>query len=174
MPTWVETDRIQMDDFNDMTDKLDAAIAAVNQRIDQVNPVVKLKELLLTENQSQVNLDLSDVDWSPYTGARIWMECKTTSSSSTVEELRIRVNDATNYSNASNYLVTREFSSKIIFFGNFIFSPALICQGETIVTTNLQEFISGCSGSSFTKFTVTLRYGSVSAGTKIIAYGTRL
>ena len=26
LPTWVETDRIQMDDFNDMTDKLDAAL----------------------------------------------------------------------------------------------------------------------------------------------------
>ena len=51
LPTWVETDRIQMDDFNDMTDKLDAAIAAVNQRIDQVNPVVKLKEVVLCEQQ---------------------------------------------------------------------------------------------------------------------------
>ena len=50
LPTWVKEDRIRMEDFNDMTDKLDAAIAAVNQRIDQVNPVVKLKELLLTEN----------------------------------------------------------------------------------------------------------------------------
>ena len=26
LPTWVETDRIQMEDFNDMTEKLDAAL----------------------------------------------------------------------------------------------------------------------------------------------------
>ena len=52
LPTWVKEDRIRMEDFNDMTDKLDAAIAAVNQRIDQVNPVVKLKEVVLSSSQN--------------------------------------------------------------------------------------------------------------------------
>ena len=34
LPTWVETDRIQMDDFNDMTEKLDAALVEVQNSVD--------------------------------------------------------------------------------------------------------------------------------------------
>ena len=33
LPTWVETDRIQMDDFNDMTDKLDVALAEQSETL---------------------------------------------------------------------------------------------------------------------------------------------
>ena len=33
LPTWVETDRIQMDDFNDMTDKIDAALGEQSETL---------------------------------------------------------------------------------------------------------------------------------------------
>ena len=93
LPTWVESDRIQMDDFNDMTDKLDAAIAAVNQRIDQVNPVVKLKEVVLTSNQSRVDIDLSDVDWSKYIAAKLYINYTLTSPQTSLVTLKVQVND---------------------------------------------------------------------------------
>ena len=35
LPTWVETDRIQMDDFNDMTDKIDTALGEQSEALAQ-------------------------------------------------------------------------------------------------------------------------------------------
>ena len=40
LPTWVETDRIQMDDFNDMTEKIDTALGEQSQELEALTAAV--------------------------------------------------------------------------------------------------------------------------------------
>ena len=43
LPTWVETDRIQMDDFNDMTDKIDTALDNLQAEVNASGTIINTK-----------------------------------------------------------------------------------------------------------------------------------
>ena len=59
---WDKTDRIQMEDFNADNDKIDAALAGIAA----ANQYVKIKEMTTPSTSSQVNFDVSDVDFTEY------------------------------------------------------------------------------------------------------------
>ena len=62
LPQWVETDRIMMDDFNDMTAKLDSGLAELSEQ----SPYIPLKDQTIQENQFSLYMDLSDIDWNQW------------------------------------------------------------------------------------------------------------
>ena len=65
LPKWEKTDRIQMKDFNDMTATLDAnadAVAAETTARVAGDALVKLKEITVTSEIAQIDMDFSDID----------------------------------------------------------------------------------------------------------------
>ena len=69
LPKWEKTDRIQMKDFNDMTATLDAALKANADAIAAEttariagDALVKLKEITVTSEIAQIDMDFSDID----------------------------------------------------------------------------------------------------------------
>ena len=69
LPKWEKTDRIQMKDFNDMTATLDAALKANADAIAAETTarvagdmLVKLKEITVTSEIAQIDMDFSDID----------------------------------------------------------------------------------------------------------------
>ena len=63
LPKWEKTDRIQMKDFNDAMERIDAAVAAM--------PIVKLMDVTLTQAQTSVTLDFSNIDLTQYAELKI-------------------------------------------------------------------------------------------------------
>lgn len=64
---WDAEDRILREDFNRDNEKIDAAIA-------DANPLQDLGTVVLEQNGSELNLDLSGVDWSRYWEVRVYFE----------------------------------------------------------------------------------------------------
>ena len=69
LPKWEKTDRIQMKDFNDMTATLDAALKANADAVAAETTarvagdvLVKLKEITVTSEIAQIDMDFSDID----------------------------------------------------------------------------------------------------------------
>ena len=69
LPKWEKTDRVQMKDFNDMTATLDAALKANADAIAAETTarvagdvLVKLKEITVTSEIAQIDMDFSDID----------------------------------------------------------------------------------------------------------------
>ena len=66
LPKWEKTDRIQMKDFNDMTATLDAALKAnadaIAAETTARDALVKLKEITVTSEIAQIDMDFSDID----------------------------------------------------------------------------------------------------------------
>ena len=60
LPTWVETDRILRTDFNDMTDKLDAALAGLAGR----TGLVPIDAWEVTETFRTAIIPVAAVDWT--------------------------------------------------------------------------------------------------------------
>lgn len=59
LPQWEETDRIQMDDFNDAFDKIDTAVGNAAR-------LVKLKEVALPSPSTTFSVALNDIDWDKW------------------------------------------------------------------------------------------------------------
>ena len=59
---WVETDRVLMEDFNDNNEKIDAAIAAVQETV----RYVLIAEATLNTAGSRLSMNVFNVDWSSY------------------------------------------------------------------------------------------------------------
>ena len=64
---WDAEDRILREDFNSDNEKIDAAIA-------DANPLQDLGTVVLEQNGSELNLNLSGVDWSQYWEVRVYFE----------------------------------------------------------------------------------------------------
>ena len=71
LPQWVETDRILMEDFNDMTEKIDAAIFS------RLGPAEVIQQLTITNDTDwgEVILDISDLDWSQWSFLMVEYRC---------------------------------------------------------------------------------------------------
>ena len=71
LPQWVETDRILMDDFNDMNEALDEAIFS------RLGPAEVIQQLAITRGMEvgDVTLDFSTVDWSKWSLAMLEYRC---------------------------------------------------------------------------------------------------
>ena len=95
---WDAGDRVLREDFNADNQKLDAALAAVNGRIDSVNPLVKLRTVSCSGTQQDV--DVSDVDWNVYRALHIYFDLQFPSTSATGN---LRLN---NRSDSSAYLTS--------------------------------------------------------------------
>jgi hypothetical protein len=59
---WDETDRILREDFNEDNAKIDAAIACIDSR----SNFVKIKELTTSADSAQIDVDVSDIDFSQW------------------------------------------------------------------------------------------------------------
>jgi len=59
---WAKSDRILMEDFNADNAKIDAAIQAVYAAM----PYVFLRKIVTETDAQQVDVDISDIDWSEY------------------------------------------------------------------------------------------------------------
>ena len=59
---WVSADRIQMEDFNADNAKLESALTSLNE----ASRYVYLKTVTTTEDLTQVDIDLTDIDWTVY------------------------------------------------------------------------------------------------------------
>ena len=62
LPQWVDSDRIMMDDFNDMTAKLDSGLAAAVTAAAEANCYIRLLQLTTTENLTRINLPLTGIE----------------------------------------------------------------------------------------------------------------
>lgn len=62
---WEKPDRILMDDFNRDNEKIDAALAAM--------PLRKLMDITTEQDVTQVDLDLSGLDLTPYSSLQVEM-----------------------------------------------------------------------------------------------------
>ena len=68
LPQWVETDRIMMDDFNDLTAKLDSGL----QQLVEGTPLAKLDKI--TASAARQALDVSGTDWDKYRALHIYFD----------------------------------------------------------------------------------------------------
>ena len=69
LPQWVESDRIMMDDFNDMAAKIDEGIAAVAEDVEETAEAIswrKVLDLTLEAETQKWNIDMSGIDLSQY------------------------------------------------------------------------------------------------------------
>ena len=89
LPKWAMTDRIQMEDFNSMTGRLDTALTqqaaalsaetssretameAVNTELAKKCAFVKLKEQNISSAQDKVNVYVTGIDWSRWQNIHI-------------------------------------------------------------------------------------------------------
>lgn len=84
---WEQDDRIQMEDFNADNAKIDAAIAEKANSADlpaaiaAASPIVKLKDLTLTANTRQWDIDMSGIDLAQYQKLLIYPKLRSNSSS---------------------------------------------------------------------------------------------
>ena len=97
---WDAEDRILREDFNSDNEKIDGAIA-------DANPLQDLGTVVLEQNGSELNLDLSGVDWSRYWEVRVYFELAGTQ----YDTVAVSVNkDQEHYfnslGNSSSYLVS--------------------------------------------------------------------
>ena len=60
LPQWVETDRILMEDFNDMTQKLETALS------DKLGKIEVIQTVDAVSNTNLMAIDLTDFDWSAW------------------------------------------------------------------------------------------------------------
>ncbi len=102
---WDAEDRILRENFNSDNEKIDAAIA-------DANPLQDLGTVVLEQNGSELNLDLSGVDWSQYWEVRVYFELAGTGNGT----LNIRFNHATSgyfnsMGNPGNYLASFSLST---------------------------------------------------------------
>ena len=74
LPQLVETDRLMMSDFNDMTQKIDEGMGTLDARITAA-PYAKIKTLTVATAAATVNLDVSDVDFSQYLKVELFFQC---------------------------------------------------------------------------------------------------
>lgn len=82
---WVESDRVLMEDFNRDNAKIDAALAA--------SPIVRVKDITLSEATIQYNFPLHDIQWENY--VELILLAKMTSSTTATNPLTVRLdNDA--------------------------------------------------------------------------------
>ena len=86
LPQWVDSDRIMMDDFNDMTQKLDTGLAELEEELTALSNrsrFTKLKEVHINAATTSFEIDLSDIDWTqwanihldylPTNGSQMWL-----------------------------------------------------------------------------------------------------
>lgn len=73
LPSWDSDDRILRTDFNDLTEKTDtaladnaAAIAAETEARETGDLYVKLAEIITTEDEEQVSINMRSMDMTPY------------------------------------------------------------------------------------------------------------
>ena len=79
LPVWAETDRILMDDFNDMTETIDQALAG------KVGTMEHIQTVTATRNASVLEIDLTDFDWSGWNILFFQFRCNGDSYSNTLQ-----------------------------------------------------------------------------------------
>lgn len=98
---WEATDRIMREDFNTDNTNIDAVLKSLKES----NPYVLLRTITTTADAQQVDLDISDIDWSVYRHLILHMNLE--SRSGYAEHIIIRLNGISgdldyNYSHGGN------------------------------------------------------------------------
>ena len=88
---WDPEDRILREDFNRDNQKIDETMAGLN-------PIVKLLDVTTKTDAKEVDLDLTDIDWSLYREVQVW--CRITTTHTDRDTVLVRLNKSTSYSNS--------------------------------------------------------------------------
>ena len=104
---WDPQDPFLRTDFNQDLSKIDTALGAI--------PYVKIKDLVIDSPQSQVDLDVSDIDFTQYLKIELFIQCPECDGSITVQVNHL---DEGYYSGATSGS-TSGFTSKAGFLASF-------------------------------------------------------
>lgn len=88
---WEASDRVMRTDFNDNNAKIDAALKAVSD-LAAATPYRKLRDITTTASATQIDIDMSDVEFNEYQKLDIYIHC---SSASVIAYAMLRVNGLT-------------------------------------------------------------------------------
>lgn len=88
---WEPSDRVMRTDFNDNNAKIDAALKAISD-LAAAAPYSKIKDITTTATVQQVDIDMSDVEFTEYQKLDIYINCSAASSIACAE---LRVNGLT-------------------------------------------------------------------------------
>ncbi len=74
---WEPGDDFLREEFNENSERVDAALGELLAHIDAVNPVERLGGQTLTAAAARVDVDLSAVDWEKYREVQVWFRVVT-------------------------------------------------------------------------------------------------
>lgn len=187
LPQWEETDRIQMDDFNDAMERIDAAIGAI--------PIVKLKDVTLASPAATWNIDVSGIDFTQY--RKIEMQAYAPSANIVIHiSLTSKNNDSIIYleripNGAGNRTSVSYLARMIgdtagnpevdalshIRFGAPVAGMPIQCTYEYLSYRKADSFsnLSSCRWENVAAFVLTRTEGTatIPSGTKVTLYGYR-
>ena len=130
LPQWVETDRIMMDDFNDMTQKIDSGLSNIDTQLANL-PIVKLAEETLTAAANSLDLDLSAVDLTQYSELRFLIRGGV-STVDTALHLRLNNNAAESYDAGAAGSSSNVTSTSWSLYSRF--NTNAVCEGTLLPT----------------------------------------
>ena len=172
---WDKTDRIQMEDFNADNAKIDAALAEVRG----ANQYVKIKEMTVSSAASQVNFDVSDVDFTQYWTIELFCDA-----ANPLYSISMRVNGFTSgyyYGGASGIgsgydsptTSMGALGGRVLFYTPITGAEVGCCcfSGRNNSFSGMQ-YVAPCKWEELNTFNLS-RNTVIPAGTKIALYGLK-
>lgn len=178
---WVKSDQILMEDFNEDNAKIDAALKMLEGRLTHVF----LREITSSVDAMQVDIDVSDIDWSQYRTVEIVVEAVASSSNYGWARLNGLSGDGDyKYRSGTTYYSGNTISAFSLSFGStkrwskFIFHGGVAPISGTCQTAGDEErgsafFVlnSGLTYDTLSTLNLFVSSGVIKAGAKIQIYG---